>query len=178
MKKILAVILCVCLALTLSFAAMAAESPENKVIFRKCMAEKGDTAVSEDTFVEVAEGGTVTAKANEAKYGKFNGWSVYVISDVAGTSGALKATAAKAGVDYTVVSGNLKSKTLVIKPIKRLAICGNYKGTITDPLSASTVPGTKPDKTSKWGDSGVMYIAIAMLAAGAVLFGAKRQLSK
>ena len=182
MKKVLAIVLCVCLALTLSVSAMAAGSPENNVIVRKGDASKqtGDTSASfpVDTFVEVAPDNTVTVVANEKTYGTFNSWSIYVLSNVAGTSGALKATAAKAGVDYTVVSGNLKSKTLVIKSINRLAVCGNYGGTITDPLSASTVPGTKPDKSPKHGDLNVMYIAIAMLAAGAVLFGAKRQLSK
>lgn len=194
MKKVLAIVLCVCLVFALSVSAMALESPQNNVIFRKCTAEKDGTTVPEDTFIEVAEDGTVTAKANEAKYGTFNSWSIYVISDVTGTSAATstgvsaasvlelavtqKATVAKEGVDYTVVSGNLKSQTLVIKPINRLAICGNYSGTITDPLSASSVPGTKSDKSGRWGDLNVMYVAIVMLAAGAVLFGAKRQLSK
>ena len=198
MKKILAIILCLCLALTLSVSAMATASPENKVMLRKGFGSKqtGDTSGSfpVDTFIEVSSDNTVTAVADEKTYGTFDSWSIYVVTDVTGTSAATstgisaasvlelavtqKATPAKEGVDYTVVSGNLKSKTLVIKPINRLIICGNYSGTITDPLSASSVPGTKPDKSPKHGDLNVMYIAIVMLAAGAVLFGAKRQLSK
>ena len=174
MKKILAVVLCICIALTLSITAMAQESPQNKVIVRQGIGTKADgSSVSVDTFVEIAEDGTITVVADEEKYGTFDSWSIYVVSDA-----AEKATDAKEGTDYTIVKGTLKTKTLTVRPINRIAICGNYKGTITDPLSASSVPGTKPDKSVKTSDLSVMYIAIVMLAAGALVFGAKRQLSK
>lgn len=195
MKKVLSVILCVCIALTLSVAAIAAASPENKVIIRKGIGTKNQdgSSIPEDTYVEIAEDGTITAIADEAKYGKFNSWTIYVISEVTGVSAGTsfgsgvasvlnlattsKATVAKAGTDYTWVEGNLTAKKIVIKPISKVAICGNYNNTITDPLSPSSTAG-KPDTSSKTNDLGIVYAAIIMLAAGAVLFGAKRQLSK
>lgn len=195
MKKIVAIVLCVCIALTLSVAAMAASSPENKVIIRKGTGTKNvdGSVIPADTYVELGDGGTITVIADEEKYGKFDSWSIYVISDVTGVSAGTsfaagaasvlnlateqKATTAKEGTDYTVVEGSLTAKKLTVKPLTRITICGNYAGTITDPLSDSSVPG-KPDKSSKTSDLGVMYIAIVMLAAGALVFGAKRQLSK
>ena len=200
MKKVLAVVLCVCIALTLTVAAMAAASPETKVIIRKGTATKNQdgSTIPVDTFVEVGENGTITVIADEAKYGKFIDWSIYVISDVTGVSASTpfgagaakilnlatesKATNAVDGKDYTVVEGTLTTKKLTVRPISKIAICGNYyneKGekTITDPLSASDVAG-KPDKSSKTNDFGILYAAVIMLAAGALIFGAKRQLSK
>ena len=205
MKKILALVICVCIALTLSVSVMAESSPENKVIVRKATATKSDSAtagdvpVQEDTFVEMADDGTITVTANDA-YGIFVDWSVYKISEVTGTSATFKgasgaasvlnlatatqkATDAKQGVDYTIVSGSLTSRTMTVKPISRIAICGNYKNAagqvlVTDPLSDSSVAGTPVDKSAHTGDLKVMYIALVMLAAAAVVFGAKRQLSK
>ena len=200
MKKVLAVILCVCIALTLTVAAMAAASPEAKIIIRKGTATKNQdgSTIPADTFVEIAEDGTITVIADEAKYGKFINWSVYVISDVTGVSAGTpfgagaakilnlatesKATNAKEGTDYTIVEGSLTAKKMTVRPISKIAICGNYynakgEATITDPLSASDVPG-KIDKSSKTNDFGILYAAVIMLAAGALIFGAKRQLSK
>ena len=199
MKKILAVVLCLCIALTLSVAAMAEASPENKVIVRKGTGTKADgTVVPEDTFVEIAEDGTITVTA-DPKYGTFVNWSVYVISDVTGTASTsefgagaasilnlattTKATDAKQGTDYTIVAGTLTTTTLTVRPISRIAICGNYKNAagqtlITDPLSASSVEGKATDTSSKTNDVNYVYIAIVMLAAAAVVFGAKRQFSK
>ncbi|MBR4910266.1 MAG: hypothetical protein IKZ47_02955 [Clostridia bacterium] len=200
MKKILAIVLCVVIALTLSISAMAESSPENNVIIRKATATKNTgAAIPEDTFVELGDDGTITVVADEAKYGKFIDWSVYVISDVTGTASEFeagagsadllelattqKATDAKLGTDYTIVAGGLTEKTMTVKPISRIAICGNYynannQATKTDPLSASSVAGTVADTSSKTSDLSILYISLVMLAAAAVIFGAKRQLSK
>ena len=176
MKKVLAIILCVLIALTLSVSVLAESSPENKVIIRKGVGTKQDgSGIPADTFVEVAEDSSVTVTANEKVYGKFNKWSIYVIKNVGGTEQTVEA---KEGVDYTIVSGSLKDGTIVIKPINQVVIAGNYNNTITDPLETSEKPG-KPVSSSKTGsDLSVMYIALVLLAASAVVFGAKRQLSK
>ena len=172
MKKVLAVVLCVCIALTLSVAVMAESSPQTKVIVRKGNAYKQDNAtIPEDTAVEIGEDDTVKVKANEKTYGKFNNWTIYVINEDGEYEEAVQ------GVDYEIVSGSLNDGTLVIKPINKITIAGNYNGTITDPAKASTVPGKKPS-SSKTGDIEVMYIALALLAAGAVALGAKKQFAK
>ena len=165
MKKVLAVVLCVCIALTLAVSVMAESSPETKVIGRKL------SGLPEDTWTEVGEDDIVTVKANEKTYGKFNKWSIYVYTQ----DGEYKE--AKEGVDYEIVEGSLTDKTLAFKAINRVAVAGNYNGTITDPAKVSSAPGKKP-QSSKTGDFGVIYIAFAMLAASAVVFGAKKQLSK
>ncbi|MBO4433576.1 MAG: hypothetical protein J5852_08605, partial [Clostridia bacterium] len=178
---------------TLSISAMAEASPENKVIIRKGTGTKQDgSTVSADTWVEVAEDNTITVVA-DPKYGTFNSWSIYVVSEVtdtaAGTANGFgaaslvnlatkdKAATAVEGTDYEIVSGTLKTTTLTVRPISKIAICGNYSNTITDPLSDSSTPGTST--APKTGDMNkVIYVSIAMLAAAAVVFTVKRQLSK
>lgn len=199
MKKVLTVVLCICLALTLSISAMAEASPENKVIIRKGTGTKQDgSTVPADTYVELAEDNTITVTA-DPKYGTFVNWSVYVVSEVTGTAkgtsngiGAANvlelatkttATDAKQGVDYTIVSGSLTATTMTVKPISRIAICGNYKNAagevlITDPLSSSDTAGTPSGSPTTNDVNKVLYVSLFMLAAAAVVFGVKRQLSK
>lgn len=173
MKKVLAIIICVCIALTISVSAFAASSPQNKVIIRKGFGTKQDgSSIPVDTYAEVADNNTITIVADEKTYGSFDNWSFYVIKSD-GTYAL-----AQPGVDYTVKEGSTSDKKMVIAPINQIIVAGNYNGTITDPLSASTVEGTKKNKSVKTGDVNVMYAVIVMLAAGAVLFGVKRQLSK
>ena len=180
------------LAIIANYASAVADSKTHEigtnVVIRKGNGTREDgTAMRPDAFVYVPVGSTVTATADEATYGKFNNWSIYVIED-ATTTGATaggaslitlaatqKATKAKANTDYTVVDGSLKSKTVKIKVLstKKLAICGNYANKITDPLK-----GSSEDGSPKTNDLGVMYAVITLLIAGAVVFGAKRQLSK
>lgn len=278
MKKVLAIILCVCIALTISVTAFAASSPQNKVIVRKAVATKQDgTIIAVDTPVDVADDNTVTAVADEKTYGKFDGWKIYIVDETTGevtekeavvnvdyklvkgdansqeitiipinkiaiagnyagkttdptkssnidtnvmvrkgfgaredgttfdsdkfveiaVNGVLTATAdektygkfnswsvyvvgdktvaAKEGTDYSIASGSLKSKEVKVKVLttKKIIICGNYAGTITDPDKGSAEKGSP-----KTGDLNVIYVALVLLAAAAVVFGAKRQLSK
>ena len=196
MKKVLTVVLCICIALTLSISAMAEASPENKVIIRKATGTKQDgSSVAVDTWAEIAEDNTITVVA-DPKYGTFNSWSIYVVSEVTGTAAGTSngfgtanlvelatketATAAKEGVDYTIVSGTLTTTTLTVRPISRIAICGNYSNTITDPLSSSSTPGsaTAPVTGETNNLNKIMVVSVVMLAAAAVVFGVKRQLSK
>ena len=86
-------------------------------------------------------------------------------------------TEAKEGTDYTVKSGSLGDKNLTIVPISRVAITGNYGGKITDPAKPSTAV-TSSANSPKTGDVNVAYAIMVLLAAGALVFGAKRQLSK
>ena len=142
MKKILAIVLCVCIALTLSVSVMAASSPANRVIIRKGIATKADgSSIATDTFVEVAEDNSITVTANEKVYGKFNSWTIYVVKTVDG-SDKVEYVEAKEGVDYTIVSGSLKDGTIVIKPINKIAVAGNYANAVTNPAEVSTVNAT------------------------------------
>lgn len=176
MKKILTVVLCICVALTLTVSAMALSSPENKVIIREGTGTQEDgTTIPEDTFAAVSDDHSITVTANEKVYGKFDKWTIFVVKQTGGT-GAVEYTAAKEGVDYTIVSGSLTTGTLVIKPISQIAVCGNYAGKTTDPAKSSSSSSTA--KSPKHGDVNVMYAVVVMLAAGTVLLGAKRQLSK
>jgi 3-polyprenyl-4-hydroxybenzoate decarboxylase len=164
----------------------------SNVIMRKGFATREDgTEITDDAFVDVPVGSTLTIKADTKTYGTFNSWSIYTVEDATGTTASggasvlnlavtQKTAKAVAGTDYSIVSGSLKSKTAKVKILsgKKFAICGNYGGKITDPLSASSVAGTKTDKSAKTNDLNVMYAVMVLLAAGAVVFGAKRQLSK
>ncbi len=172
MKRVLAVVLCLCLAFTLSVTAFAVGSPSNKVVVRKGVGTKQDgTVIPVDTFVDISDDSSVTIVADEKTYGKFDGWTIYLVNED-GTY-----TEAKPGVDYTVKEGDLSSDKLVIVPINKIAVAGNYAGKITDPAKSSDVEGTKKD-SPKTGDIDIMYAVAVLLAAGAVIFGAKRQLSK
>ena len=172
MKKVLAVILCVCLAFTLTVTAFAAASPSNKVVIRKGVGTKGDgTVVPVDTFVNIADDSSVTVVADEKTYGKFDGWSIYLVDDDGNY------TEAKEGVDYIIKEGSLSSGKIVIVPINKIAVAGNYGGKITDPSKGSGAGNTSTD-SPKTGDLSIMYAVATLLAAGAIVFGAKRQLSK
>lgn len=313
MKKVLAVLLCVCIALTISVSVLAESSPQNTIIIRKGVGTKQDgSAIPQDTFTELSAGNTVTVNADEKTYGKFNSWTIYVVTDdgeyveaeegvdfeivdgsledtsltikslgesvltiagnyndeitdpsgkeagvaevmvkkgageaageemtedefvevavgstvtvepkseygefdswsiyvvsdaTAATAGTAKiinlaqtqkTTAAKEGTDYKVVEGSLSSDDLSIEVLKeeKLIICGNYDGKITDPneeaedageedtgddKEADTDKEGETPKSSKTSDSSVVYAVFALLAAGAIVFGAKKQFSK
>lgn len=134
MKKLLAIVLCVCIALTLSVSVLAESSPQNTIIIRRGVGTKQDGSnIPQDTFVEVAANNTVTVKANEKTYGKFNSWTIYVVTDDG------EYVEAEEGVDFEIVNGSLDSTTLTFKSLSDspLTVAGNYNGEITDPSGAS-----------------------------------------
>ncbi len=172
MKKVLAIVICLCIALTVSVSAFAASSPANKVKVVAGIGTKQDGgSIPTDTFVDIADDSSITVVADEKNYGKFDKWIIYIIND----NGTY--TEAKEGTDYTVKSGSLGDKNLTIVPISRVAITGNYGGKITDPAKPSTAV-TSSANSPKTGDVNVAYAIMVLLAAGALVFGAKRQLSK
>lgn len=178
MKKILAVVLCICIVLTLAVSAMAESSPKNKVLGRKAIILKnGSISVVEDTWTELSADGDITFKADAEKYGKFNSWRVYKFAAASGT-GKETYTEAAAGTDYQLISGSATSDSITIKPLgdSLIVVTGNYNGKVTDPAAASS-SSTTPT-SPKHGDVNAMAAVIVLLAAGALLFGAKRQLSK
>ena len=183
MKKIFAIVLCVCLALTVSVSVMAASSPQNNVIVIKGEGtDESGAAIKEDTYVTVSENGVITVTSS-SKYGKFDSWSIYVVEEtVDPTTGVAKKVTrlAKLNEDFVIVTGDLKSDTIKIKPISsgvKIAVAGNYGNTITDPLKTSDAAGT-PAKSDKTGDASAMLLVVSLLSGAAVLFGAKRQFSK
>ena len=165
-----------------------------EIMVKKATATGADgNEIPENQFVEAAVGDMITVEAND-KYGDFDSWSIYIITDTAEAGGSTagtakllnlaatqKATAAKAGTDYKVLEGSLTSDKLVVELLKeeKYVICGNYDGKTTDPLSGTTDTTQKGGKTSPaTSDIGVIYAVFALLAAGAIVFGVKKQLSK
>ncbi len=196
MKKLIAIVLCIAVALSLSVTAFAAESPvadkQIQIIIRKANGSKGfekcDVAYTIDHGVEV----TVTS---DDDHGNFDSWSIYKIkSTVTGTSAKANAgisalsvlnlavsgqyVKAVEGKDYDVTKGSLTSKTITITPYTDIVICGNYDGKVTNPSKDSSAPGEKPATSPQTGDMTVLYGVIVMLAAAAIVFGAKKQLAK
>lgn len=196
MKKIIALVLSVLLVSCFSVTAFAAKSPvaeeKHTVTVRKAIGaapvEKADIeyTVDKDTVI--------TVKADEDKYGKFDSWSIYKVTEsVEGVSAPVnsgvitlnaalnlaattKTEAAKEGVDYTVVSGSLTAKELTVKVNADVIICGNYAGETTDPLVNSNVDNSA--NAPQTGDITVAYAAIIMLAVVAFGFGVKKVYSK
>ena len=164
MKKLIAFVLCIAVICTLSVTAFAAESPSASakvsVTLRKA---QGVGAVEKsDITYTIDDGGVVTVKA-VASYGTFNSWSIYKGK-----------AAAVLGTDYKIVSGSLTSSELKIEVYTDVIICANYNDVITDPLVKSDSSATSPQT----GDVAVAGIAVVMLIAAAVVFGAKKQFSK
>ena len=164
MKKLIAFVLCMAVICTLSVTAFAAESPSAsaKVSVTLRKADGEGTVEKSDIAYTIDNGGVVTVKSN-ADYGKFNSWSIYK-----GEAAAVE------GTDYKIVSGSLNSAELKIEVFADVVICANYNGAITDPDVKSDSSATSPET----GDFAVASMAVVMLVAAAVVFGAKKQFSK
>ena len=190
MKKIIATILCLVCAFSLTLGVCAEKSPEATVKYEVTLYKgtpvDGLSKAGEAQIVN--EGGIVTAKAIESE-GTFNSWTIYKAATATGTAGAnegglitlsaaatplASVTAAVEVTDYTIVSGSLTSATLSIKPLTSLIICANYNGQITDPVTGVAKKSDSP----KTGYNTAIVFAVVMLGAAAVTFGAKKQLSK
>lgn len=153
MKKILAIILCLVTVLGLSVTAFAEKSPEGEVVITVYTAP--GVKASKKTL---KPGETVDLEADEG----FSSWSIYKASD--------KTTAGE-GVDYEYVSGSKSDRKVTIKALNDIIICANFGDKITDPSTGEAV-------SPKTADTAVIYLTIVMLAALAVSFTAKKQLSK
>lgn len=190
MKKIIATILCLVCAFTVSVSVCAEESPKDPIKYEVTLFKgtpSGGLSKSGEAQI-INNGETVTASAI-ASEGTFNSWAIYKVVTATGTSAAgesevvtLSATAtplanisaATVGTDYEIISGSLKSASITIKPLTSLIICANYNGQITDPVTGVAKKSDSP----KTGSNTAMIFAIVMLGAAAVTFGAKKQLAK
>lgn len=169
MKKVLALVLCVAFLFTLSVTALATEesaTAETKyeIIMRRGIGVSGVTENDSTTLIN--EGDSVVAKFDPS-YGTFNNWTIYK----RGTDG--KIVPAVEGVDYILEDGTLlTSEQIKVQAKGDLIICANYNGEKTDPGVAS-----KEGASPKTGDMSVAYVVV-MLAAAAIVFGAKKVYSK
>ena len=121
MKKILAIMLAVILALSISVPAFAAKSPGGNVYF-VVIINKPDTSegaadgTTKDEKVTVKENGTIVIKPVEDVEIKFEGWGFFKQNGSAAKEGVdykiesvklADGTEAKKGVDYEVKEGNV-----------------------------------------------------------------------
>ncbi len=194
MKKIIALVLSIVLVCCFSVTAFAADSPtagqKYSVTIRKAT---GNDPVSKADIKYTVEKDTIlTVKADEAKYGKFDSWSIYKVEETAtGTSAPVNsgimtlsainlattnAVAAVENTDYEIVSGSLTSKELTIKVKNDIIICANYGGEITDPNVNSNADNSA--NAPQTGDVTALYAGAIMLAVVAFGFGVKKVYSK
>ncbi|MBR3144392.1 MAG: hypothetical protein IKF53_00675 [Clostridia bacterium] len=169
MKKVLALVLCVAFLFTLSVTALAKEKSataktQYEIIMRKGIGVSGVTENDSTTLIN--EGDSIVAKFDPS-YGTFNNWTIYK----RGTDG--KTVPAVEGVDYILEDGTLlTSEQIKVQAKADLTICANYNGEKTDPGAAS-----KKGTSDPTGDMSVAYVVV-MLAAAAIVFGAKKVYSK
>ena len=161
MKKIIAITLALVLVFALSTVAFAAESPNNPV-----------TPINITVITRPGTRGTVNVQkigdqiklTADQSVGKFDSWSFYT------ASGAV----AVLDKDYKIVSGSANEINIVITGNTDIIACANYDGKITDPITAQA----KDPKSAKTGDVLTLGLSIMALMSLAVVFGAKKQLSK
>ncbi len=193
MKKIIALVLSIVLVCCFSVTAFAASSPvageKYSVMIRKAV---GNDPISKPDIEYTVEKDTlITVKADEAKYGKFDSWSIYKDTAAEGTAAPAKsgimtlsvlnlatatAPAAVEGTDYEIVSGSLTAKELTVKVNNDVIICGNYGGKITDPAVNSNSDNSA--NAPQTGDMTAVYMAVIVLAVVAFGFGVKKVYSK
>ncbi len=169
MKKVISLIVCVALVLTLSVSAFAAEkvqSPQVKGMLRKGTGVQ--TILNIDTWYDM--GGNVHAivKANK-EYGTFNSWTFFKEDG----------TKATKDVDFNFVTGDEKSEQVEFTTKVSIIVCGNYNNTPTDPLKPSSdTPEKKEEKSDKTGDIVIPVASVLLLAGAAFVFASKKVSSK
>ncbi len=186
MKKLIALVLSIVMICCFSVTAFAADSPtatEKVTVTVRKAAVDGHVVDTEYTF---DAGAALTVKA-DAKYGKFNNWSVYKVTETQATTGmvtlsvvknlaAVKTADAVEGTDYEIITGSLTSTEMTIKMNTSVIVCGNYNNLKTDPNAASNVDGSP--SAPQTSDLTVVYVAIVALAVVAFGFGIKKVYSK
>ena len=167
MKKLIALILSIVMICCLSVTAFAAESPEatEKVTVTIRKADTADQEFKADVTHTVDNGTVIELKA-DAKYGKFDGWTLYT------ADGKTLAAA----TDYEIVSGSLTEGTVTIKLNKSVIICANYDNVKTDPNASSNADDSANAPAT--GDMTVAYAMVLMLAVVAFGFSAKKVFAK
>ncbi len=195
MKKIIALLLSIVMVCCFSVTAFAAESPSaaEKVTVTVRKAEVVDPAGKVDTEYTVDVGTTLTVKA-DAKYGKFNSWSVYkeeasvegvsapvnsgiiTLSAVKNLAATTKMVDAVEGTDYEIVKGSLTATEMTIKLNTAVVVCGNYDNVKTDPNAASKADDSA--NAPQTGDITAVYAMVVMMAVVAFAFGVKKVYSK
>lgn len=154
MKKIISVVLCLALLLTLSVSAFAAEASPGSDVKHDVQVKKGTVVTQENNNVKV--------KPNPSE-GKFDNWDIYKPDG----------TPAEEGKDFVFKNGtNRNSEEMEVELLGDVIICANYNGEKTDPGTS-----TKDDKSPQTSDMSVAFVVV-MLAAAAVAFGAKKVYSK
>lgn len=159
MKKLLALLICVLMISMLSVTAFAEVSPTADV---RTKVEINVPHPFAGNVEKTQDGENVSFKV-EAKEGyKFGSWTISGVE----------------GVDYEIVSGDLNSADLVIKPINDVKVTANFL-TLAGEVPTEPTQGDKndSDKSPQTGDNVEIFVLVAF-AAVALMIASKKQLIK
>lgn len=151
MKKFLAILFSVVILATfMAIPAFAAKSPEGelvyKVNFTSYASGKGQASSYE------VDGDTIILTAADSKYA-FKGWIINGVE----------------GVDYEIVSGDLNSETLVIRPLADVDVkeVFDVPGLVLDEEGNPVEEGNKNDSDKAPQTGNGMLAVVSFLTAGA-----------
>lgn len=154
MKKLLAVLFCVAiLATCMAVPAFAEGSPSGKPVY-KVEVESFASGSSTSNVHTVVEGDTVKLTTDENSKHTFTGWVIEGVE----------------GVDYEIVSGSLKSETIVIRPLADIKVEESYD------VKGSAGEGTTndSDKAPETGNSALALAVLAVAGAFVVMVSTKK----
>ena len=164
MKKVLASVMVLVLLATLSLTAFGADSPvsvgewlvEGFTHYPGATNPLDPVTVGQDTI-------TYTKSPTQSGY-QFDGWTI------SGTE----------GVDYEIVSGDLTSDTIVIRPLNDITVTENYSKIAVTPGETTTKasgPVDGGDTSPPTGGSNIPALATVALLAMSVAFITKKRLT-
>ena len=165
MKKIIALLLCALLLVSLSVTAFAAKSPVADEVFNVTIINGANAKpnVSDNDGTK-----KVTVEADPDK-GDFDEWVIYKADGK---------TLAVEGVDYEIVKGELTSEKLVITPLKGIIICGNYGGISTKPVVKPDTDKDDSNKAPQTSDTLATALSVVMIAALGFAVVAKKRIAE
>ncbi len=159
MRKLFAVLMCLCLVTAFTVCAFATEgdnvqSPTDKPVFSvEFISYESGTAHSTEKVVEAGE--TIELAAPESENGVFTGFTIEG--------------------EYELVSGALNKSPIVIRPLSDLIVVANYKDATVDPK-----PDNPDDNSPQTGDT-LMIVCITVAALVAICgaaYATKKLLAK
>ncbi len=195
MKKILAIMLTVILALSISVPAFAAKSPGGNVYF-EVVINKPDTSegaadgATKDETVKVFEDGVIKIKPVENVEIKFEGWFFFKQNGSAAKEGVdykiesvkkADGTEAKEGVDYEVKEGqviaiNNTRLEVTFKPLADglyVSADEEYVPKADDEDNKPSTPEAPPTADFSMAVAGLLF-ALVVLSGASVVVAAKR----
>lgn len=162
MRKLFAILMALCLTLTLCVCAFATEepvqSPTDEPVYSVEFISY-DTDTPNQTFYTVPEGETLGITAPVSEESDFIGFTIEG--------------------EYEIISGSLDSPDLVIRPLTDVVIIAHYKDSGSEP---TTPEGDNGENSPQTGDSQLIFVmgavfvvALAGIAVAAVKLRGKKE---